>query len=140
PPPCGAPPIFEYWRAAARPFNGLRLLKREVPLPGCCRTRQRLLVGRRSLLARPRAGVGVVFECGAVGGRDRSLGRQRAGRRAAGDALGTDKGGHRRLIFVVIHDLGSFPACGLGASPEVVNEVIVRTRLCREIKNLPFYC
>src|SRR5689334_5400145 len=55
------------------------------------------------LLTRQPAGCCIALERGAVGGRNRTLGRQRTGRRAAGYAVAADEGRNRRLILFLTH-------------------------------------
>src|SRR5215472_13533173 len=58
-----------------------------------------VLARRPALLA----GLGVIGEGGAVGGRNRTLGRQGAGGGAADDASGADERRHSRLVIVPGH-------------------------------------
>src|SRR5438445_60228 len=96
------------------------LFTRQQPGP------QRLLAPGRSLLpARLGAGGRIVFEGGAVGGGDGTLGRQRACRRTAGDAFGADERVYCRAVIVVIHNAKSSSASTPERSGGVVSEVIV---------------
>jgi hypothetical protein len=72
-------------------LNVLGLLTREVLVTRLLPDRQRLLEPEQPLVTQLGAGDGIVLECGAVGGADRTLGRQRTGRRAAGDAFDGQK-------------------------------------------------
>src|SRR5262249_11806604 len=76
---------------------------------------RRPLVSGQSLIARVIPGCRIILERGAVGGGDSTFGRQGAGRRAAGDAVGADERGDRRAIFVVVHNVQPFPACSSAA-------------------------
>src|SRR5438270_846613 len=45
----------------------------------------------------------VALQCRLIGGGDRALGRQRAGRRAAGNTVAADEGLDRSLVFFIAH-------------------------------------
>ncbi len=69
-----------------------------------------MLTRRRPRPAHPVARRRVLFQFGTVGRRNRALGRQHAGRRAAGDAPRPDEFGYRGLAAALRNDLSRFPA------------------------------